>query len=71
MPNMKVYSVDFTNWSFYCHTKNSIDHIVFIHNVKLHQFKIVHSMAMSLNIEVFDSVECLKLLTRSQQQFAK
>ena len=34
---MKVCHVDFTNWSFYCPTKNSIDHVVFIHNVKSHQ----------------------------------
>ena len=31
--NVKVYKVDFTNWAFYCPDKNSIDHIVFIHNV--------------------------------------
>ena len=31
--NVKVYKVDFTNWVFYCPDKNSIDHIVFIHNV--------------------------------------
>ena len=31
--NVNVYKVDFTNWVCYCPDKNSIDHIVFIHNV--------------------------------------
>ena len=31
--NVNIYKVDFTNWAFHCSDKNSIDHIVFIHNV--------------------------------------
>ena len=32
--NTKVYRVDFTNWCFYCHAKDSIGHIVWVHNAK-------------------------------------
>ena len=37
MLNTKVYQVDITNWFAYCPVKYSIDHVVFIHNVKSHQ----------------------------------
>ena len=49
MSNMKVCQVDFTNWSIYCPTKNSIDHVVFIHNVGSHKCGGFHYLVQYLH----------------------